>query len=253
MSLDFNKGMRPNLYEIMNGGGGGSYVLPPATSVRLGGVMIGSGISVDVNGVISASELAPATSERLGGVKIGSGVNVSEDGTLSVTPYTLPVASSDTLGGIKVGTGLELNGEALQISQTNQEAIKRACKYLAAPPTTDTVAAWRALGPCMLYVNQTQLTDESYSTWPYKYGHIINLVGFLSNAIISQLYITRSGYGVYYRYQTSSGGWSPWRKLAEETVSTSSLTNLNKSEMTEITEMAEISDISNMSDTKEDM
>lgn len=42
------------LYLIgKGGGGGGSYVLPVATATRLGGVMIGQGVTVDANGKIS--------------------------------------------------------------------------------------------------------------------------------------------------------------------------------------------------------
>lgn len=39
----------------LNGGGGGSYVLPPATSETLGGVKIGPGLSVTQDGTLSAT------------------------------------------------------------------------------------------------------------------------------------------------------------------------------------------------------
>ena len=38
-----------------NGGGGGSYTLPVATSNRLGGVKVGSGLSIDASGVLSSA------------------------------------------------------------------------------------------------------------------------------------------------------------------------------------------------------
>lgn len=51
--------------------------------------------------------LPVASTSTLGGVKIGSGLTVAEDGTISAAAaYTLPTASSSTLGGIKLGTGL---------------------------------------------------------------------------------------------------------------------------------------------------
>ncbi len=57
MAIDYDKGMRPNLYELMQGGGGGGeYELPPATSTTLGGVIIGDYIEVDEYGVISIPE-----------------------------------------------------------------------------------------------------------------------------------------------------------------------------------------------------
>lgn len=66
------------------GGGGGGYTLPTATASRLGGVMIGSGITVDSAGTISAQEytLPTASSEVLGGIKVGSGLTIT-DGVLS--------------------------------------------------------------------------------------------------------------------------------------------------------------------------
>ncbi|MBO7323306.1 MAG: hypothetical protein J6U51_06975, partial [Bacteroidales bacterium] len=70
-------------------GGGGSYTLPTATESRLGGVKIGSGITVQNDGTISASgntyTLPAATSEVLGGVKIGEGISIDSAGTISVS------------------------------------------------------------------------------------------------------------------------------------------------------------------------
>lgn len=71
-------------------GAGSSYELPPATYSRLGGVKVGSGLSVEYDGTLSATGggssyvLPPATAYTLGGVKIGSGIDVSADGTISV-------------------------------------------------------------------------------------------------------------------------------------------------------------------------
>ena len=57
-----------------------------ATDYQLGGVIIGKGINVDKEGVISvdAIPLEPATADKLGGVKIGEGLTITEDGVLSV-------------------------------------------------------------------------------------------------------------------------------------------------------------------------
>lgn len=60
MAIDYEKGMRPNLYQLMQeGGGGGSYVLPPATENTLGGVKIGEGVSVESDGTISVNAETP--------------------------------------------------------------------------------------------------------------------------------------------------------------------------------------------------
>ena len=128
------------------------YTLPVATASVLGGVTVGSGLSIDGNGVLSlpianAGDLggvrvgnAPADSytlssgicrftdgtlglvaasdTRLGGIKVGAGLSMSTGGVLSVTAsggssYTLPAASASTLGGVKVGSGLSIDGNGV--------------------------------------------------------------------------------------------------------------------------------------------
>ena len=65
------------------------------------------------------TSLPIASSSTLGGVKIGSGLTVAEDGTISAAAaYTLPTASSTTKGGIKVGTGLTMSSETLNHSNS---------------------------------------------------------------------------------------------------------------------------------------
>lgn len=55
-------------------------------------------------------ELPVAGANTLGGIKVGSGLSITEGGVLSAAtePYTLPVADGDTLGGVKVGSGLSI-------------------------------------------------------------------------------------------------------------------------------------------------
>lgn len=63
--------------------------------------------------------LPVASTSTLGGVKIGSGLTVAEDGTISAAAaYTLPTASSTVKGGIKVGTGLTMSSETLNHSNS---------------------------------------------------------------------------------------------------------------------------------------
>jgi len=93
-----------------------SYVLPRATDEVIGGVKIGSNITVS-DGVISVATpftLAAANSTTLGGVIIGDNITVLGDGTISVaTPYELTTATTSTLGGVVVGTGLAITGDAV--------------------------------------------------------------------------------------------------------------------------------------------
>lgn len=76
--------------------------------------------------------LQPATSSVLGGVKIGSGISVAIDGTISVptpTAYSLPTASSTVLGGIKVGNGLAINGQGVLSANIGQGTLNYVAKF----------------------------------------------------------------------------------------------------------------------------
>lgn len=65
--------------------GGEAYVLPAATAATLGGVIVGSGLTVDVSGKLDAT----------------------------AQPYVLPAATTSTLGGVSVGTGLSVDGSGM--------------------------------------------------------------------------------------------------------------------------------------------
>lgn len=126
--------------------GGGTYVLPPATTTTRGGVTVGAGLAVDVDGLLSATYSLPtasgstlggvrigtnlsitgagvlsavipaASTTTLGGIRVGSGLTSDGAGLLSVvppTPYTLPIASAGVLGGIRVGSGLTIDGAGI--------------------------------------------------------------------------------------------------------------------------------------------
>ena len=70
--------------EGLNGGGGSSYTLPTASTSTLGGVKVGSGLTI-TDGVLSADGVPTASADTLGGVKVGSGLTIT-DGVLSTTP-----------------------------------------------------------------------------------------------------------------------------------------------------------------------
>ena len=110
------------------------YSLPIADSETLGGVIIGSGINVTTNGVISVTpySLPISTSTVLGGVKIGSGINVANDGTISVptpTAYSLPTASSTVLGGVKIGNGLAIDGQGILSANIGEGTLNYVAKF----------------------------------------------------------------------------------------------------------------------------
>lgn len=111
-----------------------NYVLPTASDTTLGGVKVGSGLSINddilsadpipdattsASGLMSATDktkldglspytLPAATTSSLGGIKVGSGLSIDNTGELSADQYQLPIASSSTLGGVKVGSGISI-------------------------------------------------------------------------------------------------------------------------------------------------
>ena len=124
------------------------YTLPAATADTLGGVKVGSGLSIDGDGVLSAngSALPVATSETVGGVKVGGGLSVEEDGTLSADGYTLPTANADTLGGVKVGSGLSINEDGLLSANGGGVTPCESIADLGNDPTiSDIVRSFNAL------------------------------------------------------------------------------------------------------------
>lgn len=90
------------------GGGGSSYVLPPATTSVLGGVIVGSGLNVNTSGLLSVKA---ATASVAGITKIYPGTGNNTDGTMdqnTISSFLNNKANkSDT---VYVGTtGVQLN------------------------------------------------------------------------------------------------------------------------------------------------
>lgn len=85
------------------------YILQPATASALGGIKVGTNLSVLPDGTLSATnQMVPATTTTLGGVIVGSNLTVDQYGNLSATYPALIPATASTLGGIIVGTGLSV-------------------------------------------------------------------------------------------------------------------------------------------------
>ena len=76
----------------------------------------------------AAYTLPTATAYRLGGVKVGSGLSVSSDGKLSVTgsAYTMPTATASRLGGVKVGDYLDIAADGTLSAKTLNDKIAAA-------------------------------------------------------------------------------------------------------------------------------
>lgn len=96
-----------------------TYTLPAATSSTLGGVKIGSNITVN-SGTISLSKTNVTTA-------LGYTPPTTD------TKYTLPNATSSTLGGVKIGSNITVSSGTISLTKTN---VTSALGYT--PPTTDT-------------------------------------------------------------------------------------------------------------------
>lgn len=126
--------------------------VPTASSTVLGGVKIGSGISIDGSGVISASPgytLPSATTSTLGGVIVGSGLSVSS-GTVSANvtsvagrtgAVTIAAADVSGLGGaatLNVGT---TSGTVAAGDHTHTQLHDRS--HAITSSADHTATAWR--------------------------------------------------------------------------------------------------------------
>lgn len=170
---------------------GSTYTLPAATGSTLGGVKIGSNITVS-SGTISISKtnvtnalgytppttdtkytLPNATSSVLGGVKIGSNITVSS-GTISLTKanvtsalgytppttdtkYTLPTGNASTAGGVK------LSDSTSSISSTSGGIAATPAAVFAAIAEAK-LAAW-PIGSIYMTVSNTSPESLFGGTW----------------------------------------------------------------------------------------
>lgn len=97
-----------------NGLNAHEYYLPIAKPDVLGGIKVGSGLSMDEQGVLKTTGSGTGIVET-----IVAGTNITVDSTdpanpiVSSSAYTLPTASSTVKGGIKIGSRLTMVGDVL--------------------------------------------------------------------------------------------------------------------------------------------
>lgn len=88
-----------------------------------------SGSYLDLSNKPAAYSLPVATSGVLGGVKVGSGISLTGDGTISVVSSgsgILDIASSTTLGGVKIGSGVSIDaGGVLSVTSTSGGTVSQ--------------------------------------------------------------------------------------------------------------------------------
>jgi hypothetical protein len=73
--------------------------------------------SLLTSGTLSADRLPLAAANTRGAVRIGSGISIDGDGVISASSgYTLPTATGSVLGGVKVGTGVSITDGVISVS-----------------------------------------------------------------------------------------------------------------------------------------
>jgi small basic protein len=101
-----------------------SYTLQIASGAVMGGVRVGNNLSIDANGILSTPiptlYILPTASDTvIGGVRVGTNLSIDANGFLSThVPYTLPTASSSVIGGVKVGSNLSIDASGILSAPT---------------------------------------------------------------------------------------------------------------------------------------
>lgn len=112
--------------SVSGGGssGGSNYTLPTASGSTLGGVKVGSGLTINTSGVLSADVTASTltayakTTDLSVVAKSGSYNDLSNKPTIP-NAYTLPNATSSTLGGVKVGSNISVSDGTISVTKSN--------------------------------------------------------------------------------------------------------------------------------------
>jgi hypothetical protein len=172
-----------------SGGGGSAYTLPTASSSTLGGVKVGSGLSINA-GVLSASGVNQ--------IIAGSGVSISPVGgtgavTISANPgsYSLPIASGSVLGGVKIGSGLSINPSTGVLSATAG----------GGSGTVTSITAGAGLTGGTISTAGTIAVDSSVLR--SNVAQSITALKTFTGGVISQAYnLTNAGSSIFYVYET---------------------------------------------------
>ena len=136
---------------INTSGGGTSYTLPVASGSVLGGIKLGTGLTIDGSGVVSVTG---------GGSSFSGNYNDLTNKPTIPSAYTLPTANTSTLGGVKVdGTTILIDNYGV-ISSVGGSS-----------------------GGVTLSQVGTYLTTNGYTTQTYVDGQISNLVSGAASAL----------------------------------------------------------------------
>lgn len=161
--------MTKAMYDKLNGiaSGANAYTLPTASASTLGGIKVGTNLSIDGSGVLSAVDtkysLPTASASTLGGIKVGTNLSIDSNGVLSATDtkYTLPTASATVLGGIKVGNNLSISNGVLSATDTKYSLPTASSSTLGGVKVGSTLA----IANGVLNLNSNYTTARQSQLW----------------------------------------------------------------------------------------
>ena len=144
-----------------------NYSLPTSSTSTLGGVKVdGSTITINGSGVISSSggyTLPTAASDTLGGVKVGTNLSIDGNGVLSATNTTYSVGDGGlTQNNFTNTLKTKLDGIATSADVTNENNAATATKL----STARTIAGQSFDGSANIAIASTNLSDAATFTAP---------------------------------------------------------------------------------------
>jgi len=147
-----------------------------------------SGAYADLSGTPAAYSLPTATSSILGGIKIGSGLTIDGSGVVTAAgTYTLPAATTSTLGGVIVGTGLSVTSGTVSVSYGTGSAtacVGNDARLSDARTPTAHNQAFSTITATPTTLTGYGITDAALST--HTHGNITNAgaIGSTSGQIV---------------------------------------------------------------------
>jgi hypothetical protein len=171
-----------------------SFALLPASTTTIGGIIVGAGLSISGDGILSNTAIASvstATTTTAGTVIIGTGLSISAAGTLTALAQALTTATGSTLGGVKIGPGILITADGT--IQVPQSQISTATSFLLGGVKIGSGIAAAVDGTISVNVSGIPVATSS-STGVVKpgYGLSVDGAGALSLGANSNFTITGS-------------------------------------------------------------